>query len=211
MSIWLYESGLKRAWWSICVTLACLSAVFFVVQNQGLLPGGAIALPKLLWLLLTIIFFLVLPLLLSLDGCLPRRLRLGWGIFTTSMALRGVVELYLIYVILAWHPYMGIGHDLFSLALLIAFAIVTRSDAARFKAAWFSVLAVAVAMVFETLFAVYFRLNLAPAGEAAGPDPVYFVPPDAGFGTIIATTWVAVIILFLYLIWLTRIWLYERA
>jgi hypothetical protein len=91
-------------------------------QNVAGYIGGPISWPKLAWLAyalagwyLVALFFWRSPLVAP-----ARRRAYGWHLL--GFTLRGVVELWLIYVAVAWIPPYGITHDLLDIGLITAVA-----------------------------------------------------------------------------------------
>ncbi len=117
---------LQFAYCLIILSLGVSGAVFYYFQNHSHGLGGSIALPKLLWLSYALWFWYFLPVLIASDRRLSRQLRQVYWVFWLNMVLRAIAELWMMYVSRNWHPYYGIGHDLFS-ALLI-FALLFREE-----------------------------------------------------------------------------------
>ncbi len=95
--------------WAVGTTFAA-SGAFYLWQNDWATAGGHIALPKALWLGLTIFYWLILPpLLLRLP--LSRPAQRIWQIFWALMLLRAILEMWLLYGLGAWKYAYGIAHD----------------------------------------------------------------------------------------------------
>ena len=87
-------------------------------QNVAGRIGGPISWPKLLWLTYALAgWFLVAFFFWRSDLIAPARRR-AYGAHLLSFAFRGLAELWLIYVAVAWIPPYGIAHDLFDIALI---------------------------------------------------------------------------------------------
>ena len=84
--------------------LAIVGFVFYVRQNAGLQLGGAISLPKMVWLTYAVGTWFVIPFFLWRDPRIEQPVRRLFGVFWGAMMVRGVVELFLIYAIGHWHP-----------------------------------------------------------------------------------------------------------
>lgn len=195
------ERGLRLLLLASLGLLALAGSVFYGRQNGAEAIGGGIALPKLLWLAAAILFWYVLPLLFLLD----RRLRAthaAYAIFVGNMLLRAGLELWMMYVTHNWHPYYGIGHDIFSLALCLWLAHRIH-PLARLQRGFF--LVAGAMFLVETFFAGYLLMHL------YGTGPVYFVADDAAHAPVLTLTWVAVCLLAVYLLALVRGWLYAPA
>ncbi len=198
------ERSLRRLFLASLGLLVLAAFVFYERQNGAGAVGGGIALPKLLWLASAILFWFVLPVLFLLD----RRLRgthLAYGIFLGNMLLRAGVELWMMYLSHNWHPYYGIGHDLFSLALCLWLArrIPPTALLARLQRGFF--LVAAAMFLVETFFAGYLVIYL------YGTDPIYFVADDGAHAPVLRLTWAVVFLLSAYLLGLVKGWLYAPA
>lgn len=91
----------------------------YLRQNKGERLGGPIAASKGLWLYWTIyVWFLFLPYTLLTYEWQDAFLW-GWGFLTVSMWIRGIAEMYMLFVSKNWTPKIGISHDVFTLAGLI--------------------------------------------------------------------------------------------
>jgi len=91
-------------------------------QNVAGRIGGPISWPKLLWLTYALAgWFLVAFFFWRSDQIAPARRR-AYGAHLLSFTVRGLVELWLIYVAVAWIPPYGIAHDLFDIALITVLA-----------------------------------------------------------------------------------------
>lgn len=203
MSRSLSEHQLRTGFGVVIGGLALLAAAFYSMQNSGALPGGQISAIKLAWLGCAILFWYLLPGLLLLDGRMPPAARRGCIILLVSMLVRGVVELFMMYKTENWHPWMGIGHDIFMAILMsvVTVALFRKSD--RLYAGY---LAVATAMFIpEAGFAWYMLAYATDPGAT-----VYFVSGDPRHGKIMIVTAVCVTALIMYLVLFSRHWLYGQ-
>ena len=114
----------RRLYLSLAL-MSLAALLFFVMQNQSLLVGGEIAPAKLLWLFAAIFYWFVLPLLIVIDGRGSAAMRRIYAIFLANMCARALIELYMMYLSQNWHPYYGIGHDAFSILLILLLAAGT--------------------------------------------------------------------------------------
>src|SRR5262245_12828931 len=101
------------------LSLGGLAVCFYLRQNAGLQTGGAISLPKMLWLTYALAAWFVLPAFLWRDVRLQAPLRRLFGGFWLLMVLRGAIELPLLYLVEHWNPVYGITHDLSCVALIL--------------------------------------------------------------------------------------------
>src|SRR5262245_14337470 len=100
-----------RIW--LAVVLALLAAacvVFYRRQNAGLQVGGAISLPKMLWLSYALAAWFIVPFFLWRDARLVPAVRRVFGVFLLLLLARGAVQLPLMYVFQHWNPLYNIGY-----------------------------------------------------------------------------------------------------
>jgi len=177
-----------RAVLGALLSIGICAAVFHVVQNRFLPVGGSIAVVKLAWLTLAIVFWLVLPAFLMRDDRALAPLRQAFGAFFLFMAARAAVEGWMLYVTLNWSPWYGIGHDLACIALLAigGWRALGADACATPLGRLLGVHLVVTALMFvpEIGFAYYMTLHF----DTAGADAVYFVPDDARHQTVLRAT-----------------------
>jgi hypothetical protein len=88
-----------------------LAVLFQRTQNRKGATGGRISPPKVAWLFYAVfLWFIVCP-LVALDATVSPAAGRVLGLFGASMWVRGVAELYMLYVSRNWRPPYGIGHD----------------------------------------------------------------------------------------------------
>lgn len=196
-----------RAVGCACAALVAGALAFRAVQNGYGPVGGAISLPKLGWLALTILFWLVLPAFVAADARVPSPLRLAFRWLLGLMAARGVVELWMLYVTHDWSPWYGIAHDVACVAVLgllgarAVAAGVLRAPAGRLVATH---LAVTAAMFLPEIgFAHYMLTHFRTTGE----DAIYFVPDEERHRAVLDATAAAVAAVGAYLPWFLWRWL----
>lgn len=192
--------SLTRVRIGLAVMLAVLvvaSLFFYERQNTGLQVGGAISLPKMLWLFYALATWFILPPFLWLDARLDKRVRRLFAAFWLFMAARGVVEMTLIYQVGHWNPWYGIAHDLSSIGLLLFFRRgLCPTDVASRRALRFSG-SMVIALIAETSFAGMFLQT------SSHETAIYFASADASWGYInLITTGV---LLFVYPDFLTTL------
>jgi hypothetical protein len=96
-----------------------LNFVYYIFQNKRNRIGGKISFSKNLWLFYCIYtWFFLLPLSIYLLP-LPQELKMLWGMFSIWMWIRGIAELYMLFVSKNWVPPIGISHTSSSLFLLL--------------------------------------------------------------------------------------------
>jgi len=203
MSRSLSDRQLRAGFGIVIGALVLLAVAFYSLQNRGVLPGGQISAIKLAWLGCAILFWYLLPGLLLMDGRMPRAARRACIILLVSMLLRGIIELFMMYVTGNWHPWMGISHDVVMLVLMLAVVIPLFRESDRLYAGY---LTVATAMFIpETGFAWYMLEHATDPGTT-----VYFVSGDPRHGEIMIVTAVCVISLIVYLVFFSGHWLYGQ-
>ncbi len=202
----LSETTLRTANTSIIALLLLSGVLFHVLQNRLNLIGGAIALAKLLWLGLAILLWLGLPLLLALDGRLSPWLRHAFAFLFVSMAARGIIELWMLYVSKNWSPAYGIAHDLLCIiGLLLCLALAWQAGEMRLHArVGLHGLITTLLFIPEIYFAWYMRSNF----HTKGGDAIYFVPDEAKHRRVLRITASVDMMLLLYLPVFLYYWCY---
>lgn len=155
--------------------------VFYRRQNRPGRIGGGISLPKLLWLNWAVFVWLLLTPLVALDASLTGSLRIVFSGFALNMWLRGLIELYMMYISKNWRPPYGVAHNIFSLLLLGGLLVGTRSGLPGFSEGWNSwalalSFVIAASLLVETVYAIGF--HRAVAGRTTGDDAVWFAAAD---------------------------------
>ena len=180
--------------------IGLMAVSFYLVQNNGLLSGGAIALPKIIWLAYAILCWFCLPLLFILDSRIDPVWKSVYRIFLINMLARAVVELFMMYVMNNWSPYYGIAHDIFSILLLAMLMIVYRHTLPRDIFFAYSLMLILMFLI-EICFVIYMIV------EVVGNDAiVYFVPGGDAHAGILNITWFVVALLTRYILMFTRRW-----
>src|SRR5260370_19158891 len=151
--------------------VAVAAAVFYFLQNRRMAAGGEIAVSKLFWLAYAILYWYVLPVLIMRDGRVRLEIRRLYAIFLANMALRGLIELPMIYCWRNWHPYYGAAQDAFSIVLIGMLARVkSRSPVdSLFKR---HAIVIAAMLAAEIKFALYFAAHF----HTQGTHAIYYVP-----------------------------------
>jgi hypothetical protein len=176
-------SGRRFAFFGTLAALAAFSAVFLWRQNVGGQIGGAISPPKLLWLDYTLLSWFILPAFFLTAEGLPRWLRRAFTGHLINFGVRGIVELWLLYVSVAWTPLYGIAHGVFSQILLRALARRrTDEPEAVASAAAHHFMAIRLTLVAELMFASLFYL------QTRGEGAIYFASSTPRFFQINALT-----------------------
>lgn len=103
------------------LALACAVAALFFrrAQNEKGARGGRISGPKVAWLFYAVFFWFFVCPLVALDAAVPVEARGVLGAFAAFMWLRGVAEMYLLYVTKSWRPPYGVAHDVACIVLVL--------------------------------------------------------------------------------------------
>jgi hypothetical protein len=155
--------------------------------------GGAISRGKALWLSYAVfLWFIVCP-ALAFEPRIPGALRIVLGSFGLSMWLRGLIELYLLYIGRGWRPPYGVGHDLFCIGLIAVEAVWLRDRLMAARAdplgRWTAalLLLVVISLIVEVGYAwAFYRV----VGErTVGVDAIWFASSeDPRFRTLVRVT-----------------------
>jgi hypothetical protein len=190
---YIFDLTRLKSWLLVWVLLIIAAVYFYWLQNSGQLEGGEIALPKLIWLVYAIVLWFLIPAYIVKDSQVLEPWSTIFRIFLINMLLRGVVELYLMYVTASWSPYYGIFHDVFSIVLLISLLLWFREDIQKdFYFGYAGV--VLMTLIVEIGFVFYMIRNV-----SGNVDSVYFVPNDPSHSIILSITWVVVALVTIYL------------
>jgi hypothetical protein len=96
-----------------------LGVLFQRRQNRQGSRGGRISPPKVAWLFYAVYFWFIVCPAVALDPAVPPAARGVLGLFGASMWIRGVAEMYMLYVSKSWRPPYGIGHDVLCIVLVL--------------------------------------------------------------------------------------------
>jgi hypothetical protein len=177
---------------------------FYFMQSRQMAVGGEIAVSKLLWLAYAILYWYILPVLIMRDGRTQAPIRRLFAIFFVNMALRGAIELPMIYYWRNWHPHYGAAQDAFSIVLLALLAKNVKPRSPIDSLLKRHTLVLAAMLAAEMRFALYFAANFHTQGSHA----VYYVPNDGRHSGILLFTTISVAFLTVYLVYFARQWLY---
>jgi hypothetical protein len=182
---------LIRRWLALSLVFLGIAGFWFYQrQNVGMQIGGAISLPKMLWLTYALAVWFVLPFFLWRDARLDSSVRRLFGVFWIAMMIRGILELVLLYAVVHWHPVYGISHDVFCLLLVLVLRRgCSPTDPTSRRALRFSG-SIVVSLAAEIAFAGMF---LQTGTHESG---VYFASTAASWGYVNFVTTVS--LLFFY-------------
>jgi hypothetical protein len=172
-------------------TLAAISGWFYYRQNFAGQIGGEMSIAKLLWLDYAIIAWFILPFFLWRSPLIASNLRRIYAIHLVNFSFRGVIELWMMYVTFSWMPPYGIGHDLFSIAILTGLRRSVSGKPAPVRdpanqAALSFLTSIRLTLLCEMAFAWLFYRSRADTG-------LYFASADPSFALINRLTWIVVI------------------
>jgi hypothetical protein len=195
---------LKFSYYLIIITLTASGAIFYYFQNYHHGLGGSIALPKVIWLGYALWYWYFLPLLIGLDNRISTPWQRLYWVVWFNMILRAILELWMMYFSHNWHPYYGIGHDLFSTFLIFGLLLTEKAETNLDKAVYFNFRIMGVMFLIEAYFAYYMLRNVHSHTGA-----VYFVPSNPEHQGIMLITWLVIVALTTQQVIFAQKWLYE--
>jgi hypothetical protein len=158
-----------------------LGFLFWRRQNVRRSLGGRISPPKLAWLLYAIFLWFLLCPLVALDSAVHPDLRRVLGGFGAFMWVRGLAELYMLYVSHNWKPPYGIGHDVLCILFVLgglSWYLVHHTGPRSPLDTWTLSLTalVLVSLFIEVLYATLFFQ--AVQGHTTGEDGIWFADEE---------------------------------
>ena len=189
---------MKRAFQTASLSALAAALGFYLWQNGFAANGGSIALPKALWLGMTVLYWLILPPLVFSSSAVSGRLKTAYLLFWLPMLVRGLIEILLMYGTNTWKYGYGIIHDLFSLALLLPLGLWCRREQPRLLAANLGIMAAMFAA--EAWFANY----ISAFNQNQPHARLWFIGWEAPHFANQAATALLVSLLAIWLICLTR-------
>jgi hypothetical protein len=196
--------------WALVLTIFAAAPVFWWVQNRWQPVGGAMAFQKAVWLADAVVLWIALPLCIVRDVRIAAEVRRAFKVLLILMALRAVIELWMLYVSLNWSPWYGIAHDLSCMAVLAwLFARVASARQLVTRAPLWLIhtTATAAAFVPEIYFAWYMQRYFNTRGDTA----VYFVPDNPAHTFALNVTSTAVVCFTTYIFIFLFRWLYATS
>lgn len=103
----------------IPIIVIVISFVFYWGQNKNENIGGKMALCKLFWLDYTLITWFFLPVYFYYRNFNGEAFDILF-VLSTSMWIRGLIELFMLYVTKNWTPPLGIAHNIITILLVIS-------------------------------------------------------------------------------------------
>ena len=185
------------------IVMSGVGMLFYINQNRAGKMGGKIAPAKMAWLIYVVYLWFVLCPLMLLHPYLQLPIAdLVW-FASGTMWIRGIIELFMMYVSKNWKPPYGIAHDIFSfLGMLVGFYLISQKTIQYQQIdIWVMVLLGVIAFTFlvETVYAtVFYRLV---GGHTVGEDAVWFAEQNnPKFKQIVRWTAIINVPLYLFLI-----------
>jgi hypothetical protein len=194
-----------QPWVAVTAVLAATLA-FGVLQNHVGFTGGPISVAKTLWLNYALEVFLVVPFCFWRCGSYSPAVRRIFGAVFLSFAIRGLIELYILYFTRAWECIYGISHDLFTFALVLVLLQRVSNVLPADRRALRFVPILLCTLIVECFMAWQFSRLASPN------DGIYFAADTEHFRRVNLWSWIAVGIgypVLAYFLWMTRRDFYE--
>jgi hypothetical protein len=171
------------------VALALGALAFRHGQNVAGHIGGPISWPKLAWLSYAVAGWYLVAFFFWRSAAVAPARRRAYGWHLASFVARGVVELWLIYVAVAWIPPYGITHDLLDIALITALARgAGPALSAADRASAHFLISIRLGLCCEIVFAWLFHL------AADARTGIYFAADDPRWALINGLTTAVVLV-----------------
>jgi hypothetical protein len=189
------------------IALVAFSLWFYYRQNFAGQIGGAMSVAKLLWLDYTLLAWFIVPFFVWRSPLIDPQLRGIYGAYLVNFLVRGVAELWMLYVTISWLPPYGITHDLFSIGLVTGLLLRRREQLSQLHdrqnlAARRFLVSIRLGLVCEIILAwLFYRATEGRIG-------IYFASDDPHFAFINRLTWA--IVLFAYSDLLNFLWRARR-
>lgn len=187
----------------LLLTLFGVGSFFYSYQNVGNLPGGNIALSKVLWLGCIIFFWFFAPLLLLLEKGINKTDRWLLQLHMANVWIRGFIELFMMYQYQNWQPTYGISHDILSMIGLLILVVFCRNRLSSFIK--YFLIVITMTFFIEACFAQYMLTYVNNENS-----PVFFVPAGSEHQIILTITWFVLIFLSGYLIYFIKYFLRNK-
>ncbi|MBI3724938.1 hypothetical protein HY251_13430 [bacterium] len=168
----------------IVVSLVLVSSsvlLFRRRQNASAATGGRISRPKTVWLAIAVLDWFLLSPILGFDRNVPASLRILLLSFGSLMWLRGIGELFMLYVTKNWRPPIGIAHDVLCIAVLASGLVWFRAELSGLATSlerW--ILAFVIFNLGSLLVEVYYARSFFGLvhGRTVGDDGTWFATDD---------------------------------
>jgi hypothetical protein len=180
---------------------ALIGFLMFKRQNKKGSLGGPICKAKGFWLYYTIInWFIILPYAIYQLPLAPESYQMVWIALSLSMWIRGIIEMYMLFVSKNWTPIIGISHDIFTfIIMMIAFFYGNSSNITPEPILSFYTFSLFVSIIVETYYAYSFYQIM--KGRTQGEDGLWYAhEEDPRFKKIILVTTIFNYFLYLALV-----------
>jgi hypothetical protein len=123
------------------------------------------------------VWFFLAP-LLAFDANVPRSFAVLLGAFSVLMWMRGLVEVFMLYVTRTWRPPIGIAHDVLCACFLVVGLYYSGVGLREPLQPWLFafVVALVVSLIVETMYA--FLFHEAVGGQTTGDEGVWFASKE---------------------------------
>lgn len=169
-------------WLLVGAGVSALVYRFARKQNRGERVGGAISLPKSLWLNYTLLSWFVIPAELLRREGLSAGNRAALRAHLLSFTARGAAEMWMLYRTHSWRCAYGVGHDAIDLAMLSVMMRSGHDGSSVDGVARRHLDSIRATLVAEMVFATLF--NSTVAGKTQGQDGIYFANDEPHFRAI---------------------------
>jgi len=188
---------------SSAILILCVTAFYFLQNEFFVHAGGGIAFVKALWLGLFIYYWLVLPSLILASKNIEPQIKFIYKAMLFLVISRLAIELYIMFIVKAWHPYMGISHNIFVFVTMVALLYYNKGFCKKmpYKNAIASVL-----MLIPESFFAWYMLTYVRKDDSM----IFYVPDTTEHQLIIGVTWLVSITLIIWQIYFAKLWIYEK-
>ena len=156
----------------IPVLIIAISFIFYWGQNKKENIGGKMALCKLFWLDYTLITWFFLPLYFYIKGFHGEAFDILY-VLSASMWVRGIIELFMLYVTKNWTPPLGITHNIITILLVISAMYFTIIHS---KVHFIFSLSLLLSLLLETYYAYAFYKIV--KDKTKGDEAIWFASKE---------------------------------
>jgi hypothetical protein len=156
--------------WSIIILVTLIGVGFKYYQDRGKM-GGSIAWSKCFWLNYTIINWFLLPLYFWYSDIGPLKYTLMT--IASMMWIRGIIELYMLFVTKNWKPMYGIIHNV--MTILAAFVVFYFNPRISMLESIYT-LSLFISLNLEIYYATFFHEHVGE--KTQGDKAVWFASKD---------------------------------
>ena len=156
----------------IPILTIAISFMFYLGQNKKGNIGGKMAPCKLFWLDYTLMTWFFLPLYFYFKGFKGEAFDILY-VLSISMWIRGIIELFMMYVTKNWTPPLGISHNILTILLVLGamyFTVVQQTIHYIFIAS------LVLSLCLETYYAIGFYKIV--KDKTKGDDAIWFASKE---------------------------------